>query len=410
MYGQGNYGPQFGHRPNAPMPPAYPHRPLAPPPPPPHFQQGSSAPLPLLNQQAPHAVPPPHVGHPSPHIYHQHGPPAPAPTINQGPPIRVPSGGMPNTGQSYLQIHGSAPLPHMYSNIQQNSQHPSHLGTQNVHHIPPPVPPPPLGPPPSEMLQVPPPPRALPPPPQEQTLYRAPAHPRPQQPGAMQSLQHLPPPPPPPTHSFSSPAQVGSFVCSTVGESQSPFLVPPPPPSSPPPIPPSPPLPTSSVTSSSTPRPVRHIAPDHVGNLNQESGSGSKVGPLARDGTSDLPPPPPPRKPTEEIVVQKIEGLCWLIAKNGHDIEDMTYQSEDKNPEFTFLYGGEPGSEAAIAHEYFLWMKKKCILEYKMHGGKSVSTLTPLKNEYSAQSNRLMVGARCNSPSDSDMEMEGKCL
>ena len=367
MYGQGNYGPQFGHGPNAPMPPAYPQRPLAPPPPPPHFQQGSSAPLPLLNQQAPPAVPPPHAGHPGPHIYHQHGHPPPTPTINQGPPIRVPSGGMPNTGQSYLQIHGSASLPHTYSNIQQKSQHPSHLGAQNVHHIPPPVPPPPLGPPRSEMLQVPPPPRLLPPPPQEQTLYRAPVHPRPQQPGAMQSLQHFPSlPPPPPTHSFSSPAQVGSFVRSTVGESQSPFLVPPPPPSSPPPIPPSPPLPTSSLTSSSTPKPVRHIAPDHVGNLSQEGGSGYEVGPLVRDGTSDLPPPPP--KPTEEKFVQKIEGLCQLIAKNGHDIEDMTCRSE------------------------------------------GVSTLRPFKNESSVQSDHLMVGGRCNSPSDSDMEMEGKCL
>lgn len=87
----------------------------------------------------------------------------------------------------------------------------------------------------------------------------------------------------------------------------------------------------------------------------------------------------------------------------------MTYQSEAKNPEFTFLYGGEPGSEAAIAHKYFLWMKKKCILECKMHEGKSVSTLRPLKNESSVQSDHLMVEARCNSPSDSDMEMEGKC-
>ena len=40
-----------------------------------------------------------------------------------------------------------------------------------------------------------------------------------------------------------------------------------------------------------------------------------------------------------------------------------------KNPEFAFLFGGESGSEAAIAHEYFLWMKKKCVLEYQIPEG-----------------------------------------
>ena len=401
MYGQGNYGPQFGQGPNTPMPPAYSQRPLAPPPPPPHFQQGPPAPPPPINQQAPPTVRP-HVGNPGPHIYHQHGPPAPLSAMHQGPP-----GGMLNTGQSYLQIQGSAPLPLTYSSTQQTSQHQLHLGTQNVHHapptVPPPPPPPPPGPPRSEILQAPPPPRVLPPPPPPphgQTLYRAPLHPPPRQPSAVQGLQQISSPPPPPsTSGFSSYAS---------------SMVPPPPPSSPPPIPPSPPPLTSSLNSSSTPNKVRHDTSAQDGYLNHEGGSGCEVGLLARDGVSssgsailDLPPPPP--KPTEEKVVQNIEGLCQLIAKNGNGIEDLTRHKEARNPEFAFLFGGESGSEAAIAHEYFLWMKKKCVLEYKIPEGQGVSSSRTLKIESSMQSEHLKVGAGCDSPSDSDMEMEGKC-
>ncbi|XP_040988391.1 uncharacterized protein LOC121235985 isoform X2 [Juglans microcarpa x Juglans regia] len=417
MYGQGNYGPHFGQGPNTPMSTAYPQRPLAPPPPPPHSHQGHSVPPPPLNQQTPPAVPP-HVGHPGPHIYHQHVPPVPSLSVHQGPPIQVPAVGMPNTGQSYLQIHGSAQLPLTYSNSQQNSQYHSHIGTQNMHHLPPPVPPP-LGPH-SEVLQAPPPPRVLPPPPPpppQQTLYRSPVHPRPQQPGSVQGLQHIPPRPP--TYSLSGPAQVGGFVPSTVGESHMPSMVlppppspppPPPPPSSPPPGLPSPPPPTSSFTSSSAPNQVRHNAPTHVAYLNQEGGSDSEVGPLAGDGTSDgsaisdLPPPPP--KPSEKKVVQNIEDLCHLISKNGNNVEDMAHINESKNPEFAFLYGGEPGSEAAIAHEYFLWMRKKCILAYKTCELQSGSSLRPLKNESSTQPDHLIVGSGRYSPTDSDMEME----
>ncbi|KAM3703424.1 hypothetical protein ACJW31_04G094900 [Castanea mollissima] len=378
------------------MPPAYSQRPLAPPPPPPHFQQGLPAPPPPINPQAPPTVRP-HVGNPVPHIYHQHGPPAPLSTMHQGPP-----GGMLNTGQSYLQIQGSAPLPLTYSSTQQNSQHQLHLGTQNVHHAPPtvPPPPPPPGPPHSEILQAPPPPRVLPPPPPPphgQTLYRAPLHPPQRQPSAVQGLQQMSSPPPPPsTSGFSSYAS---------------SMVPPPPPSSPPPIPPSPPPLTSSLTSSSTPNKVRHDTPAQDGYLNHEGGSGFEVGPLAGDGVSssgsailDFPPPPP--KPTEEKVVQNIEGLCQLIAKNGNGIEDLTRHKEARNPEFAFLFGGESGSEAAIAHKYFLWMKKKCVLAYKIPEGQGVSPSRTLKIESSMQSEHLNVGAGCDSPSDSDMEME----
>lgn len=80
--------------------------------------------------------------------------------------------------------------------------------------------------------------------------------------------------------------------------------------------------------------------------------------PLPPSDTSDI--PPPPRRPSDEKTVRKIEVLCQYIAKNGHEFEDMTRKKEVGNPEFEFLFGGEPGSEAEISHEYFKWMKKKC--------------------------------------------------
>lgn len=119
---------------------------------------------------------------------------------------------------------------------------------------------------------------------------------------------------------------------------------------------------------------------------------------------------PSPPKPTEEKVVQKIEYLCQLIAKNGPDYEDMVRQNESGNPEFEFLFAGDPGSDAEIAHEYFLWTKKKCMLACKLNEKRSESPLRTSGTDSSLQSNHLEVASRTYSPPDSDMEMEGRFM
>lgn len=427
MYGQGSH---------APMPP-FQQRPLGPPPPP--LQPGLSSSQPSSIQQGPPPIPH-NVGYSGSFLY-QHAP---------SPPLQVPTSGMLNTGLSYLpppppvpqQIRGSTSVPHPYPTSQQSSQ-----WTQNTHHIPRPPPPPisqsPTGPSRPEMFPPSIPPRVLPTPPsQGQTPYRGPIH----------------LPPPPPTSSFFSPAPYGSFVHSAHQESNEPVgpmlppPPPPPPPSSPPPLPPSPPPPTSPLPSfgtlSSTPLVSASDLSNHSGSgpisvlaisgklasasvdtvvvtkeitvggfeydddKHSEGRTSYEAGSLAEEdlynveGTKlDLPSPPP--KPAEEKVVQKIVGLCRNIARNGPSFEGDTCQKEFGNPEFDFLFGGEPGSEAAIAHRYFEWVKNKCILEQKLHYEERNSALRPSDNDPSTQTNTLMEAGVSHSASDSDMDMEG---
>lgn len=389
MYGQGNFTAQSGS-----MPPPF--------------------------QHSPHI--PPNVGQPAP------------PAYQQGPHVPIPPGGMFNSGQSYLnappprQMQGIAPMAHTYSTSQQNFQ-----WNQNVRHMQP-LAPPHLGPPATgtshpEMLHPLPAPRVLPPPPpppspsQGPVLHRGPAQPPPS--GGVLGPQHtlppLPPPPPFPSNFF-IPPPFGSFM-----------QPPPPPPSSPPPGPP--PLPPSSPppTSPSPGSGILSSAPLLTASeLSQQLESGPCFNNLSVDNASrhddisnhkgridgevrspsggklklDIPPPPP--KPTEEKVVQNIEILCRYIAKNGPGFEDKIRQKEFGNPEFEFLFGGEPASEAAAAHKYFLWMKNKYSSGCKFHEGQqhSESPLRPSGDDYSMKSYSMMDAFVSSSPADSDMDME----
>ncbi|GFZ07686.1 histone-lysine N-methyltransferase [Actinidia rufa] len=141
------------------------------------------------------------------------------------------------------------------------------------------------------------------------------------------------------------------------------------------------------------------------GGTSYESGSPLEEDLSDMEGTQlDLPPPPP--KPEEEKVVRRIEVLCCFIAKSGPSFEDMARQKECGNPEFEFLFGGEPGSEAAVAHEYFEWMKNKCVLECKSQHEHNNLTLRPLRIGTSMQTSSLMDAGVSHSPCDSDMDME----
>ncbi|XP_076903771.1 uncharacterized protein LOC143558915 [Bidens hawaiensis] len=107
---------------------------------------------------------------------------------------------------------------------------------------------------------------------------------------------------------------------------------------------------------------------------------------------SDVPPPPP----RDEKIAKQIEVLCQYIAKNGEKFEEITRQKEAGNPDFEFLFGGAPGSEAAISHEYFKWMKRKCMFEKGHNRDLSLkpSAVATLQEDTS------------HSPGGSDMDME----
>ncbi|KAK9080397.1 hypothetical protein SSX86_000155 [Deinandra increscens subsp. villosa] len=204
-----------------------------------------------------------------------------------------------------------------------------------------------------------------------QGQHIAPPIPRIPPPG--QHFYRVPPPPllPPASSSYFRPAPSGSFALPPP---------PPPPPSSPPPGPP--PLPVSSP-------PLNGSSPVNGSEMSVKDTPNFNI-------LSDTPPPPP----RDEKTVRKIEVLCQYIAKNGKEFEEMTCQKEVGNPDFEFLFGGVPGSEAAISHEYFKWMKRKCLSNVLLEGGHNrdlslkPSVVGSLHEDIS------------HSPAGSDMDME----
>uniref|UniRef100_A0A803M0Q3 C3H1-type domain-containing protein n=1 Tax=Chenopodium quinoa TaxID=63459 RepID=A0A803M0Q3_CHEQI len=380
MYGRGNYAPQFGQGLQRPMAPY--QQQLAGHPSASLFQPGNAAPL-----QPVHGVPPRGPAY-------LNAPPAPPSMPHQGPPVSTS-----NTGQPYMHrpLTGHSGAPAL-----------SYLATQQnfVPGSPNPNPPPP---PPSSMGH----PRAPPPPPYMQ----------------------LPPPPPqappPPTAAGNfSPANFDSAKQQSTESHMSSLGPPPPPlpPSSPPRAPPPPSACSSSSprkfstptnTASGSPTQSGHdpiseqvLVSESSGNITTHSHK-SGATPISDEDVSlnqsvllDLPPPPP--KPADENVVRNIEVLCQFIAKNGPEFEEMARKKESGNPEFDFLVGGDPGSEASCSHEYFLWMKKKCSLVNDLHKGQGQRDLSHTygDGEPSAGPNSLPNVRTSHSPADSDVDME----
>ncbi|XP_043703999.1 uncharacterized protein LOC122654087 isoform X2 [Telopea speciosissima] len=455
MYGRGNYAPQFRHG----------H--LIPPPP---FQQGPPAPPPPVIQQgslaAPnHAIQP----GPNPPVYHHVPPPPPPaipqggpppPLVQQGQPIQAPNPGVVNAGQPFVHpptsVHGNSQVISPYSNVLQTSHYPLTVTTQNMHHMSPalhPPAPPLAGPSHPEMIRAPVPPRILPPlPSQGQILYRTSLYPS--LAGGFQGHQHVGPLPPPPPSCFVpvTPAPFSSFAHAPVEDAYPPSMPPPPPrsPPSPPPIPssppPSPPKPSelssnlaldavSAISHHSVlvsdnpttsvekliddvdrllvPAQSREDVPLHVDVRNIE-GRRAEMESLGEDGfssegeaTLDLPPSPPPPDPPAEEVVRKIRVLCQFIAKIGPEFEDIACKKESGNPEFAFLFGGEAGSEAAIAHDYFQWMKRKSLLGSKQCNVPGQSNSSPKTWEIiSSPKPCNLTDEGATSPANSDMDME----
>ncbi|KAK1307105.1 hypothetical protein QJS10_CPA10g02000 [Acorus calamus] len=189
-------------------------------------------------------------------------------------------------------------------------------------------------------------------------------------------------------------------------------------PASPPPLPPSPP-------SSPPPRPTLMGNPGHASNKHFDdqvdhlvfsklveddshelNSNAVEEFPLKEKESADLPSPPP--KPLVEEVVHNIEVLCQYIANVGPHFENMVRQKEASNSRFSFLFGGEPGSAAAIGHEYFQWMKRKYCLESGSRKSfeQSHSSLKSSDGGGFAQASSLAEEGACVSSADSDMEME----
>ena len=125
-----------------------------------------------------------------------------------------------------------------------------------------------------------------------------------------------------------------------------------------------------------------------------------------------LPPPPPhaqgvpeqrpaeeaPSMPRDPEMLKNIDVLSSFVVKNGPQFEDMARKKEARDPKFGFLFGGEPGSEAAIGRTYYEW-KKSALM----------ATLRPPPQNSSFVENfsSLATNDAPASPGASDMDMEG---
>jgi hypothetical protein len=134
--------------------------------------------------------------------------------------------------------------------------------------------------------------------------------------------------------------------------------------------------------------PQRGAGPPHAGNpLTDHMPPSSQVSGRGAQQRVANGAPMPPR---DEEMLKNIEVLSSFVAKNGPQFEDMARQKQAEDPKFGFLFGGEPGSEAAIGKAYYEW-KKRCLIA---------------PNDRDAQS---PVNEAPVSPDGSDMDMEGVC-
>ncbi|OWM65222.1 hypothetical protein CDL15_Pgr008811 [Punica granatum] len=435
MHGQGNFASQSDRVQASLQPPYQWHVPGSFPPRTP--AQPPAAP-PSAVSQAPATSS--HAGQSAPPMYeHRMHPP---PTAHHLPPLQAPlrtlSSAIP-TSQSFVNplqrplMPGSMPMSSTHLNAQQSSQHPSHMGNQIAH----PSLAPPAGPPWPDLSRNLPPQRLPPPPIRGQTTYWPPVNPQTMLRGAAQGVVH------------SLPSSSGSLVHSIPRENHvssvaSPVL---PPPSSSVSSLPLPSLPSISQPSSSMPHAFSKLqqqckseertnkshgfgvtglesSNDMLGptgvrsdalvvdeSNTMDEGSGCQVSSVVgsgstADGSLALDCPQAPPKPTEEKVIQKIEILCQFIARNGPSFEDMARKRESSNPEFEFLFGGQPGSEAAIAHNYFQWLKKKYCSMGRLPEKRNHSPSRHLEIHSPRHPDSLTVAATSDTRVDSDMEME----
>lgn len=384
MYGRGNYAPQFGQGLQRPAVPPYQQQ-ISGHPSASLFQPGNSVPLQPVNQQGG----PPHGVSPSGSAY-LHAPPAPPSMPHPGLP-----GSISNTGQPYLHpptVHSGTPAQLPYLATQQNFV----SGSQNPHPPPPPAMGPSRVPPPPPFMQLPPPPPRVPPPPTAAGLFPPANFESAKQQSTevpVSTITSLPPPlppssppraPPPPLSS--SPSSPGKFSTPTKATARSPTEIR------------HYPIPEQGLVSESSCNITTHSHKTGASLISDEDVS------LKQNVLLDLPPPPP--KPADEIIVRNIEVLCQYIAKNGPEFEEMARKNKSGNPEFNFLVGGDPGSDASCSHEYFLWMKKKCVLEYNLHQGQGQIDLPQRLVDVEPSTNSLANVETAHSPAGSDVDME----
>lgn len=115
-----------------------------------------------------------------------------------------------------------------------------------------------------------------------------------------------------------------------------------------------------------------------------------------------------PQMPRDPEMLKNIDILSSFVVKNGSDFENLARQKQAGDPKFGFLFGGEPGSEAAIGRAYYEWKKNALLVTFRPQHSESQAPQLP---QQSPQMGKADVFSPINgapvSPAGSDMDMEG---
>lgn len=110
-------------------------------------------------------------------------------------------------------------------------------------------------------------------------------------------------------------------------------------------------------------------------------------------------------------MLKNIEVLSCFVAKNGPRFENMAREKQADNPKFAFLFGGERGTEAAIGSEYYEWKKQYLAWEERNELPTAEQTRISESNQHREEVGAAQLSLEgSGSPTESDMDMEGRCL
>ncbi|XP_024373661.1 uncharacterized protein [Physcomitrium patens] len=111
----------------------------------------------------------------------------------------------------------------------------------------------------------------------------------------------------------------------------------------------------------------------------------------------------PPLAPQDSDMLKNIDILSGFVVKNGPQFEDMARHKQADDPKFAFLFGGVPGSEAAIGKAYYEWKKRSLIAAANLPADPFVQ---PRSNNEPEVFPPSPLPDTPHSPHGSDMDME----
>ena len=106
-------------------------------------------------------------------------------------------------------------------------------------------------------------------------------------------------------------------------------------------------------------------------------------------------------------MLKAIDKVAEFSVKNGPSFEDKVRKEQRAAPQFAFLFGGPPNSEAAKGAAYFAWKKEQLLVRLT---SQPRADDAQAKDEPATDKPASPGANAAVSPAHSDIDMEGKRL